>query len=45
MKKPLMSLSALLLAAGVTGAAFAQQGTPQQQGQQGAAQQGQPPAQ
>ena len=28
MKKPLMSLSALLLAAGVTGAAFAQQGTP-----------------
>ena len=42
MKKPLMSLSALLLAAGVTGAAFAQQGTPQQQGQQGAAQQGQP---
>lgn len=40
MKKPLMSLSALLLAAGVTGAAFAQQGAPQQQGQQG-----QPPAQ
>ena len=45
MKKPLMSLSALFLAAGVTGAAFAQQGAPQQQGQQGAAQQGQPPGQ
>ena len=45
MKKPLMSLSALFLAAGLTGAAFAQQGAPQQQGQQGAAQQGQPPAQ
>jgi len=43
MKKPLMSLSALLLAAGVTGAAFAQQGAAQQPG---AAQPGQqPPAQ
>ena len=40
MRKPLMSLSALVIAAGVSGAAFAQQGAPQQQ-----AQQGQPPAQ
>ncbi|GEM_PF-341040 len=48
MKKPLMSLSALFLAAGVAGAAAAQQGTPQQspqQGQPGAAQAGQPSAQ